>query len=677
MKFFADRALIKKSIKAILITVPAAAAFFISSAYAGVLGDVSGGWTNDMGAYSVFHKTEFDGGSGGHQTEYYVEYVPNTDAVPIIAYDGSLWGQSNINDVAEVVENNGNRVVAGINGDFFSFKTGLPMGTSISGGEILSKLSEGQYGIGFRSDGTAFIDYLEIKTTAEKDGVTADVECINKWYQAGFDTLFMLTDDFGSSTKTEAECIFVIASPAEGTLAVDSQMTLTAEEKFEYDGEIAIPDGKYVLVIDKAFGREELKNFVNALNPGDTFTITNEAVNSEKGQWATAAEGTTSTGSILLKNGEIGSGFEAGAAPRTAVGIRADGTVIMYVLDGRQEDYSYGAQLTTLAKRMLELGCVDALNLDGGGSTTMGALLGGTDSFGIMNRPSDGYPRSVANFIFLKDNRQPTGEPWLVDYTPLNDTYYLGDTAEIVINSIYDTANYKTEDTSALEITAENAEVLGDGRIYFNQIGSAVVRMAGGIFEAEMPVTVHRQYFGDIQNHWAKSQIEAMSDAEIVNGSEENGTAVFRPDSQMTRSEFAAIVSRFAMLDHSEYEAVELPFEDADAIQPWAVPYIKAVYGSGIMNGKSDDNGLTLYFDPESPVTRAEAMTMLGRILSLPEADGSQFADSADIPDWARDGIERLTAAGIVNGYEDNTIRPNNTITRAEGAVMMYQALGA
>ena len=655
----------------------AVAVFTASATYAEVLGDVTGSYTNDMGAYSVFHKTEFDGGSGGHQTEYYVEYTPNTDAVPVIANDGSLWGQSNINEVSGYLESQGSRVVAGINGDFFSFKTGLPMGTSISGGEILSKVSEGQWGIGFRSDGTAFIDYLEIQTTAEKEGMTADIECINKWYQAGFDTMFMLTDAFGESSQTEAECIFVIASPVDGALQVDSQITLNVDEKFEYDGAIAIPDGKIVLVIDKAFGKEELKNFVNSLNIGDQFTVTNTAINSEKGQWSTAAEATTSTGSILVKNGEIGSGFEAGAAPRTAIGIRADGTVIMYVLDGRQSGYSYGAQLTTLAQRMLELGCVDALNLDGGGSTTMGALLGGEDEFAVMNSPSDGYLRSVANFIFLKDNREPNGVPWLVSFTPLNSTYYLGDTAEIIIDSVYDTNNYKMDDYSALEITAENAEILGDGRIYFSSIGDAVIRISGGIYETEIPVTVHRQYFYDIQSHWAKEQIEAMSDLEIINGSTEDGTAVFKPDDMMTRSEFAAVISRFARLDYSEYEAVELPFTDSGDIQEWAIPAVRAVYGSGIMTGKSNDGGETLFFDPESPVTRAEAMTMLNRILSISDYSETAFADDYEIPDWAREGITKLVSAGIVRGYEDNTIRPNVQITRAEGTVMLYQAINS
>ena len=658
------------------ITAVLSAAMLISStAHAEVLGDVIGGFTNDMGAYSVFHKVEFDGGSVGKQTEYYVEYTPNTDAVPVIAYDGTLWGQSDINEAVNTLASEGYRTAAGINGDFFSFKTGLPMGTTISGGEIISKENEGQDAIGFRSDGSAFIDFLQIKTTAYKDGSFAEVECINKWYQGGYDTIFMLTDKMGSTTKTTGDCMFVICSPIEGGLKVNSEMKLRVDDKVFANGEINIPQGKIILVIDSSFGKPDLMSFMNSLNIGDEFMISNTEVNSEKGLWSQASEGTSSVGGRLLKSGQIGSGFEAGVAPRTAIGVKENGNVIMYVLDGRQSGHSYGAQLTTLARRMQEIGCIDAINLDGGGSTAMGVLLGGEDNFMIINSPSDGYLRKCANFIFLKDNRQPSGEPWIVNIAPIDSTYYLGETINLTIESAYDTNNYRMNDYSALNTRVDNAVINSDGSISFNSLGDAVIRVSGGIFNKEFPITVHRIRFADINGHWAKDKIEAVSDREIINGISDNNQTVFMPDNRMTRSEFAAIISRFAELDYSEYSDVSLPFADNDSIQEWALPYIKTVYGSGIMTGKSDDDGSTLYFDANSPVTRAEAMTMLNRVLNISDYSETAFADDYDIPDWARDGITKLYSAGIAKGYEDNTIRPHAHITRAEGTALLFNCL--
>ena len=273
----------------------------------------------------------------------------------------------------------------------------------------------------------------------------------------------------------------------------------------------------------------------------------------------------------------------------------------------------------------------------------------------------------MANYIFLKDNRKPTGEPWIVNVSEINDTYYLGDEININIESAYDTNNYKMEDTSGINMSAENA-VLNGRSVRFDTIGNALIK----VHNNEYPITVHRQYFADIQSHWAKDKIEAMSDMEIISGMQDGNGYAFNPDNQMTRSEFAAIISRFQKLDFSEYENTELPFEDYSEIQEWALPVIKAVYGSGIMTGKSNDGGATLFFDPNSPVTRAEAMTMLNRILQIENYSETAFADDDEIPDWARDGITKLVSAGIINGYSDNTIRPNNRITRAEGTVMLY-----
>jgi exopolysaccharide biosynthesis protein len=82
--------------------------------------------------------------------------------------------------------------------------------------------------------------------------------------------------------------------------------------------------------------------------------------------------------------------------PRTAVGIDRDtGQVLMLVVDGRQS-FSRGYTMVELANLMQLLGADDALNLDGGGSSTMLALDPG-GLIGMRNSPSDGFERHVAN----------------------------------------------------------------------------------------------------------------------------------------------------------------------------------------------------------------------------------------------------------------------------------------
>lgn len=80
--------------------------------------------------------------------------------------------------------------------------------------------------------------------------------------------------------------------------------------------------------------------------------------------------------------------------PRTLVGIKADGTIIMAVVDGRAPAYSNGASLAKCAALMIAEGAVQASNLDGGGSSTF--IVRENDSFKTKNLPSDGDLRKLS-----------------------------------------------------------------------------------------------------------------------------------------------------------------------------------------------------------------------------------------------------------------------------------------
>ena len=87
--------------------------------------------------------------------------------------------------------------------------------------------------------------------------------------------------------------------------------------------------------------------------------------------------------------------------PRTAVGCKADGTVVLTVVDGRQAKISNGAALVDLAQIMLESDCVSALNLDGGGSSTFVTMSDYGKKWKLENSPSDGSMRYVSDCLFI------------------------------------------------------------------------------------------------------------------------------------------------------------------------------------------------------------------------------------------------------------------------------------
>ncbi len=110
-------------------------------------------------------------------------------------------------------------------------------------------------------------------------------------------------------------------------------------------------------------------------------------------------------GTMLIRDGEIAVSktdtYYSDRAPRTAVGITKTGKVVLMVLDGRQDPYSCGGSMQEIAQIMFEAGCVEAVNLDGGGSTTFVAKQQGEEELTVMNRPSDGAARSVSTSLLM------------------------------------------------------------------------------------------------------------------------------------------------------------------------------------------------------------------------------------------------------------------------------------
>ena len=115
-----------------------------------------------------------------------------------------------------------------------------------------------------------------------------------------------------------------------------------------------------------------------------------------------------SGGNILVRNG-VNVAPANKLNPRTAIGIKADKTVVMFVVDGRQDPTSCGMDYPEVAEMMIALGCVDALELDGGGSSTLLAQHEGESSLDCRNSPSYGYERKVSNSLLVCTSLQPTG----------------------------------------------------------------------------------------------------------------------------------------------------------------------------------------------------------------------------------------------------------------------------
>lgn len=357
----------------------------------------------------VNERTELNAGTFWSNTysdlrqENYVVYSPNARVKPIVSGGDYTTQLTTVSTAAKKLEARGYRVVAGINGDYYDTATGIPLGSMMTEG-VLRNASNEYYAIGFRDDGSTVMGKPSLRITAQSDyGRSLTVTAFNYVRQSSFGIyLYDSTFNARATTGTSEEGVDVVCSAVGGSLGLNGSLTLVVEQVIEGGKDTPVGAGQYVLSSNlKAAGYVEQ---LRALQPGERLTVSVSASGSE---WNGV---TNMIGALyqLVDNGQVCSGLVNGAAPRTAVGLKRDGSLVLYTIDGRQSGYSIGATLTQVAERMVELGCVTALSLDGGGSTAMVATSPDSTVSTLVDKPSGGSERAVTNHIFLVADSQPT-----------------------------------------------------------------------------------------------------------------------------------------------------------------------------------------------------------------------------------------------------------------------------
>lgn len=297
------------------------------------------------------------------------------------------------------VEKERGKVAGAINGDFYILQAdpyqGDPIGLCVAEGELVSTPMK-RSALAFMADGSPMIGRFTFTGSAAANGSTHKIRGVNQ--KCGMDALILLTPRFNGETRPEEGAVILLAGPYTKKLSPAESFKTTVIEKRAGNAPVAIPPGRIALM-----GRGTGAAFLESLAIESEITVT-VSVEPGFGNIANAVGG----GPRLLRNGDIS--IEAAAEgiaksfvdtrhPRTAVGWNED-TFFFVTVDGRQEGYSLGMSLPELAALMKELGATEALNLDGGGSTTL--FAGGK----IRNRPSDKRLRPLANGIVIYESRR-------------------------------------------------------------------------------------------------------------------------------------------------------------------------------------------------------------------------------------------------------------------------------
>ncbi|WP_249870818.1 phosphodiester glycosidase family protein [Oceanobacillus saliphilus] len=272
--------------------------------------------------------------------------------------------------------------VGGVNGDFFDINnTKAPSGTMIEDGSLL-KGPQGSHTLtaGVNEHGIGDITSVFLEGIVQMPSGERPLAALNQ-SSIPSNGIGVYTSVWGEAQRANAGSYIYEVTVQDGKVAAVSNEV----------GRGAIEENIFVLV-----GRETGAELLKELSVGDEVKVSYTPKIDGDAFMNFAIGGNT----ILVENGQVPANVDDNlTAPRTAVGFSEDGkTMILGLIDGRQVD-SRGMTYKEMGELMKEYGAYQALNLDGGGSSTMVARMPGETDANIVNNPSDGTERYVPNGI--------------------------------------------------------------------------------------------------------------------------------------------------------------------------------------------------------------------------------------------------------------------------------------
>lgn len=305
---------------------------------------------------------------------------PAIDIVPVHARDGAPGRET----VAEMSRRYG--AAAAVNGGYFLYKpyNGAAAGNQMIDGQML-----------FSGASRSALIFCREEQDIERLAV-GRVQFAGRLRSARFDVPV-----HGLNRPVQAAELVVFTSAAGATTmsGAASELRVSAGNRVidvVQGGNAAIPPGGFVIAAGTGTP-------LPPVQPGDSLEL-----HLEMRQERCPANDLLGAGPALIRNGRIAideDGFAHAPVrhPRTAVGIKQNGNLLFVTVDGRQPR-SIGMTIAELARYLLELGAAEALNLDGGGSTTM--VFDGR----IVNRPSDPLgPRPVSDAVLIFSTADAAG----------------------------------------------------------------------------------------------------------------------------------------------------------------------------------------------------------------------------------------------------------------------------
>lgn len=607
---------------------------------------------------------------------------PDVDLRPRLA-NNSVAGTETMVTMARRERSRG--AVAGVNGGYWlSRPWGAPNGLSVDRGQLLAGQAvrnstgggpAGRASVGWQQHGQLLMDRLLVDHQLRRPGTglpPVRVSELNRQplpsvgveYPQG--ELLFYTDRFGTAVNAPAGAVVVrLEGIRPGSTGQDRGRVLEVLEVPRATG-LSVPQGQQLVV---AYGPRT--SDVDGLVPGASIsfgtTITPET--SSAGSWDDLWGGVAG-GQLLIRDGRRRSVDEwrsfaafsdahaTGRQPRTAIARTRGGEVLLVTVDGRRPGWSVGATLRDLADALLQLGVTDAVNLDGGGSTTM------TIDGAVNNRPSE-QGRSVADGLFLYVALPPAAR--VLDQACSDELRLAGaGFVDVPATSVH---------AAAIECLAAWGVTRGvtastfdpDGRVTRAQMASFLARWIDDHAErgAGTPLPdVGPLEFADVAvDDVHASAIARLAEAGIVTGT--TATA-FEPGAPISRAQTASLVARSTRyVTGQQLPAGRDTFvDDNGSVHE---PNIDRLAASGIVSGTGGFS-----FVPAAPVTRAAMASLLMRASALLVELGVAVRPGTDAgpmvvedPESPTIGSEEGTAQGPVDGESEQPDSPDQATADA------------
>lgn len=452
-------------------------------------------WTLQGNTYTVDTLYHAPVGPGTTQTSLRVEGAynlnifytvtdlthPNVEMRVAPANNSSLAGGAAVSKMAQNNTTDEVQYFAGVNADFFGYSK--PIGSTVINNEIWYANNNGWTGWGIDADKKTLLGNSSFSgTVTSSTGTSHNLTSINN--ARAENNLVIYTPKYGSTSGTNDYGYEAIITPVEGSLRFGT-MEMTLVEAPHTKGSTSIPSGSYILS-----GHGTAATFVASLTQGEKITVTTQMKLGDNTIVPTQLAGGQP---MILSGGQVLSTETAldhltALNPRTAVGYDTTGTkLVLLVVDGRSTA-SQGCVSKVLADIMREVGCSEAMNFDGGGSS---ALY--TKVLGVRNDPSDGKERAVTNGVFAVSNAPVDNtvaalafedfKTALPKYGFYNPRVYAFNKYGVMISDDFEDAT--------LSCPKELGEIVENGKILFsNGDGTHVLTATYGDAKAEVIVTI-------------------------------------------------------------------------------------------------------------------------------------------------------------------------------------------